>query len=354
MKAKLRMMIIWLVIASFFTVFSCSETSEIESAVDAREAALGYLQEQYDEHAPATNLDWQEEDVTPPQWVGGVFKEYRANQWIVKITYPVVSLESTIYQLVIFNNDHGWHWKGTVEFDGTITELSNFRQITEEISQQIALDFLKNSPTFAFDGIEGSINLIRVEPAFCPYCWGFVYQFQCSHAGYGDRHDKMLAQVITDHEAIISISMGEVDGGTIDDYWDIITQQEISTEPPGSQDEITLENTKWSLQSYGQPGHLSDILADTEITLELDSAEGTVRGLAGCNSYFGSYQLQGNHLSIPGPIAVTEMYCMEPTGIMDQEQEYLSILQLTAGYDIEGDQLQINCGNQILIYISAD
>jgi heat shock protein HslJ len=164
----------------------------------------------------------------------------------------------------------------------------------------------------------------------------------------------MLAQVITDHEAIISVSMGEVDGGTIDGYWDIFTQQEISGGPPDSQDDVALENTKWSLRSYGQPGNLSDILADTEITLELDSTEGTVKGLAGCNSYFGSYQLQGNHLSIPGPIAVTEMYCMESAGIMDQEQDYLSILQLTTGYDIEGNQLQLNCGNQILIYISTD
>jgi len=354
MKLKPRTMIIWLVIAGLLAAFGCSGASEIESASDAREAVLSYLREQYNEYAPANNLNWQEEDVTRPQWVGGVFKEYRANQWIIKITYPVVHLESTIYQLVVFNNDHGWHWRGTVEFDGTITELSSFQQITEEISQQIALDFLKNSPTFAFDGIEGSIKLIRVEPAFCPYCWGFVYQFQCSHAGYGDRHDKMLAQVITDHEALISVSMGEVDGGTIDGYWDIVTQQEISVRPPDSQDEVALENTKWSLQSYGQPGSLSDILADTEITLELDSNEGTVKGLAGCNSYFGSYQLQGTHLSIPGLIAVTEMYCMEPTGVMDQEQEYLSILQSTIGYDIEGNQLQLNCGNQILIYISAD
>jgi hypothetical protein len=45
---------------------------------------------------------------------------------------------------------------------------------------------------------------------------------------------------------------------------------------------------------------------------------------------------------------------MEPAGIMDQEQEYLSILQLTTGYDIEGNQLQLNCGNQILIYVSTD
>jgi heat shock protein HslJ len=126
-----------------------------------------------------------------------------------------------------------------------------------------------------------------------------------------------------------------------------------TAEPPDIQDEVTLENTKWLLQSYGEPGYLDEILADTEITLELISAEGTIKGSAGCNSYFGGYELKGAQLLIPGPIAVTEMYCMDPEGIMDQEQEYLSLLQLTTNYDIEGNHLQINCGNQILIYTST-
>jgi hypothetical protein len=101
-----------------------------------------------------------------------------------------------------------------------------------EESQQIALDFLKQSPTFAFDGIEDSIKLVRVEPAFCPNCWGFVYAFQCAHPGYGDRTGQILAQVITDHEAMIGVSMGEVDGGTINRKWDMVHQQEISGQPP--------------------------------------------------------------------------------------------------------------------------
>ena len=116
--------------------------------------------------------------------------------------------------------------------------------------------------------------------------------------------------------------------------------------------EDMLEDTRWVLESYGEPGNLKALIADTEITAEFVSTEETVKGSAGCNSYFGSYELKGSQLSILGPIGATEMYCMEPEGVMDQEQEYLAALQLAASYEIDGNELQINCGSQVLIFKS--
>jgi len=109
-----------------------------------------------------------------------------------------------------------------------------------------------------------------------------------------------------------------------------------------------LDDTKWVLESYGEPGNLKAVVADTEITAEFVSDEQTVKGSAGCNSYFGSYEVEGSQLSIPGPIAVTEMACLEPEGIMDQEQEYLAILESAETFKIEGNQLQINSGDKVL------
>ncbi|MFC1934057.1 DUF4382 domain-containing protein [Chloroflexota bacterium] len=123
---------------------------------------------------------------------------------------------------------------------------------------------------------------------------------------------------------------------------------------PGQKDEVkeevSLEDTKWILQSFGETGNLTDVLTDTEITAEFVSSEGTVKGSAGCNSYFGSYEVEGDQLSIPGPIGATEMYCMEPEGVMDQEQQYLNTLGTAESYKIDGDKLTINCGNQVLIF----
>ncbi|MFC1860354.1 DUF4382 domain-containing protein [Chloroflexota bacterium] len=111
-----------------------------------------------------------------------------------------------------------------------------------------------------------------------------------------------------------------------------------------------LEDAVWILQSYGEIGNLIDILTNTEITAEFVSSEGTVKGSAGCNSYFGSYELEGSQLSIPGPVGATEMYCAEPEGVMDQEQEYLATLKLAEHYEIDGEELRITCGSQVLVF----
>ncbi|MFC1935145.1 META domain-containing protein [Chloroflexota bacterium] len=111
-----------------------------------------------------------------------------------------------------------------------------------------------------------------------------------------------------------------------------------------------IEDTIWELESYGETGNLQTVIQDTEITAEFVSSEGTVKGSASCNSYFGSYQLEGSKLSIPGPIGATEMYCAEPEGVMDQEQEYLATLQLAESYEMDGNELRINCGSQVLIF----
>ena len=110
-----------------------------------------------------------------------------------------------------------------------------------------------------------------------------------------------------------------------------------------------LEDTRWILESYGERGNLQPIIEGTEITVVFNSAESQVRGSAGCNSYFGDYEISNNKLSIP-VIANTEMYCLEPEGVMDQEYQYLKVLRAAESYQIQDNKLQINCGGQILLY----
>ena len=129
-----------------------------------------------------------------------------------------------------------------------------------------------------------------------------------------------------------------------------VKQGKPQSQKDKTKQDLALEDTKWVLQSYGEPGNLDDVIADTEITAEFVSSEGTVKGSAGCNSYFGSYEVDGSQLSIPGPIGATEMYCAEPEGVMDQEQQYLITLQLAESYGIDGDELRINCGTQVLVF----
>ena len=111
----------------------------------------------------------------------------------------------------------------------------------------------------------------------------------------------------------------------------------------------TLEDTTWVLESYGEPGNLKTVLGNTEITATFDSNEQKVTGSGGCNNYFGGYELRGDKLSLPGPIAITEMSCGEE--IDKQEYEYMRAFQFAESYRIDGDKLQINCGNQVLNYV---
>jgi heat shock protein HslJ len=102
---------------------------------------------------------------------------------------------------------------------------------------------------------------------------------------------------------------------------------------------LALEGTPWLLLSYNNgKGGLTSALAGSEITAEF--VDGTVSGSASCNNYHAGYEVEGNYLSI-GPAATTRMFCGEPEGIMDQESQYLTVLESVATYEIKADTLEM-------------
>jgi hypothetical protein len=99
---------------------------------------------------------------------------------------------------------------------------------TPEGAKKMAIEFVKNAPTFSFDGIDGSIKVLDfVAAESYPVQYFITISFQCRHAGYGDRTGQMLAQVITDHEIRISISDEVVRSAIIDDEWDELLQEPV-------------------------------------------------------------------------------------------------------------------------------
>lgn len=115
--------------------------------------------------------------------------------------------------------------------------------------------------------------------------------------------------------------------------------------------QLSLEGNLWGLESFvGSDGQLVEVIPDSDVTAEF--VAGQVNGSAGCNRYFGSYELSGNSLTMAGPFGITEMFCTSPPGVMEQESQYITVLQDAASYEIDGDQLQIaNAdGENILVY----
>ncbi len=116
---------------------------------------------------------------------------------------------------------------GCAQTDGNEGNENNGQQptYTEEESKEIARDFVEASPTYKFDGY----NLTHKETLYpevvnCTDCYGFVFEFESRHAGYGNRTGKMLAQVITPHEAHVTVKSGEVTSALLDNKWGMVNQ----------------------------------------------------------------------------------------------------------------------------------
>ena len=116
-------------------------------------------------------------------------------------------------------------------------------------------------------------------------------------------------------------------------------------------DKISLEDTAWKLQSYGPSDNLTPALEGTEVTLQFNSDTGEFNGTASCNHYFGGYEVNGKEITVTSPVGNTEMACLEPEGIMEQEQAYLSILGSMERYSIKDNILTITCGDNLLVFV---
>ncbi len=105
-----------------------------------------------------------------------------------------------------------------------------------------------------------------------------------------------------------------------------------------------LADTSWKLIQYDS----TKPLPGSGITLEFK--DGQVSGNAGCNHYFGTYQTQGSSISI-SDLAWTEMACLDPEGIMSQEQEVMSLLSSASRYELGNATLTlITAGGEQLKY----
>jgi hypothetical protein len=94
--------------------------------------------------------------------------------------------------------------------------------------QQNVEDFIKNGSTFEFDGIAGSIKFMNIigstgeTSTTSAKHWEFTVKFQTAHPGHGDRTGQALAQVITDHIAIIKIESAIIISAVCDNTWDML------------------------------------------------------------------------------------------------------------------------------------
>lgn len=105
----------------------------------------------------------------------------------------------------------------------------------------------------------------------------------------------------------------------------------------GASDQPQLVGTNWELTAInGNPP-----IEGTQPTLQFEN--GQASGNASCNSFGGEYEVQGDKIGF-GALVQTEMFCMEPEGVMDQESTYLGMLGNAVTFEVGGGVLTIVTG----------
>lgn len=111
-----------------------------------------------------------------------------------------------------------------------------------------------------------------------------------------------------------------------------------------------LEGTDWRADQVWMDGAMAGIANGIDVTLRMDG--GQANGIAGCNSYFGGYTLDGAALTF-GPLGATEMACPEPR--MTIESAWLTALGSVTGWSIIDGSLHLvdAAGNDLAILSPA-
>ncbi len=103
-----------------------------------------------------------------------------------------------------------------------------------------------------------------------------------------------------------------------------------------------LDGTSWLLVSQEE----RDPLPGIDIIAGFDA--GSVQGSSGCNNFGASYRIDGDKIEI-GEVESTLMACIEPEGAIDQEQEFITLLSSSEGYNITDGQLQLMHLGRVLL-----
>jgi heat shock protein HslJ len=115
------------------------------------------------------------------------------------------------------------------------------------------------------------------------------------------------------------------------------------TEQPRA--EAILVDSEWELTLLTGKA----LIEDTQITLSFEQR--SLEGSAGCNTYRSNYTATADSLRL-SDLYWTEIGCMEPEGVLDQEMAYLEALNTVASYRVDAGRLALydGAGKQILVF----
>jgi heat shock protein HslJ len=115
----------------------------------------------------------------------------------------------------------------------------------------------------------------------------------------------------------------------------IVNMVSARSTPPAA-----LTQPTWTLTTLVVDGQVQALAASRPATLHFDTHDGQVSGTGGCNSFGGSYSLNGNQVQF-GELRSTLIGCLDPV-VSGQESHYFQALSGALTYNIQGATLTLS------------
>lgn len=115
----------------------------------------------------------------------------------------------------------------------SVNKVSFLKPVVKPVSctqeQVIGLteQFIRNTPTYTFDGIDGSIKKMKVESTESGKAWELTYVFKSKYPGYGDRSNQALTEAVTEHAVQVTIRNCTIVIATCDKSYNLLTNKLI-------------------------------------------------------------------------------------------------------------------------------
>lgn len=141
---------------------------------------------------------------------------------------------------------------------------------------------------------------------------------------------RLAAQAQAFNEALTGASTWRLtEAGTLElrGHGDVIAEPLVDAPPPSDAVVSDLAGTTWVLQELG-----GAMLVDVEPSVAF-GGDGTVSGSTGCNTFNGTYELDGAAVTF-GPLATTKRACADPT--MFVESAFLAAMAGVTGWSLDG------------------
>jgi putative lipoprotein len=105
-----------------------------------------------------------------------------------------------------------------------------------------------------------------------------------------------------------------------------------------------IEGPEWQLLEVdGSP--VSPIAGERQSFIKFDETKKQASGFAGCNNFFGSYELNGSSLTF-GPLGATRMFCEGVSG--EVEIKFMEALEQTRTWELRDGALLLIKNSEVL------